>query len=50
MTAQRALSIALATGYSGYLSSEYEGRRLPYRGLEQVRRQHAMFRALAAGG
>ena len=37
------------TGYTGYLSSEYEGRRLPYRGLEMVRRQHAMFRALAAG-
>jgi sugar phosphate isomerase/epimerase len=37
------------TGYSGYLSSEYEGRRVPYRGLEMVRRQHAMFRALASG-
>jgi sugar phosphate isomerase/epimerase len=36
------------TGYSGYLSSEYEGRRVPYRGVEMVRRQHAMFRALAA--
>jgi hypothetical protein len=36
------------TGYTGYLSSEYEGRWLPYRGIEQVRRQHAMFRKLAA--
>lgn len=33
-------------GYSGYLSSEYEGPRDPYRGPEQVRRQHAMFHAL----
>ncbi|MGC3995363.1 MAG: DUF6379 domain-containing protein [Propionicimonas sp.] len=31
------------TGYTGYLSSEYEGDRSPYRGIEQVRRQHAMF-------
>ena len=36
-------------GYTGWLSSEYEGRREPYRGREQVRRQHAMLRSLAAG-
>lgn len=35
-------------GYDGWLSSEYEGRREPYRGREMVRRQHAMFRALEA--
>lgn len=34
-------------GYTGYLSSEYEGRRDPYRGPRMVRRQHAMFRELA---
>lgn len=33
-------------GYRGYLSSEYEGPRDPYRGFEQVRRQHAMFHKL----
>lgn len=32
--------------WSGYLSSEYEGDRLPYRSLEQVRRQHALLRRL----
>jgi len=35
-------------GYTGWLSSEYEGRREPYRGREQVRRQHALLRSLAA--
>ena len=34
--------------YAGWLSSEYEGRREPYRGREQVRRQHAVLRSLAA--
>jgi len=34
-------------GYAGWLSSEYEGRREPYRGREQVRRQHALLRSLA---
>lgn len=33
-------------GWSGWLSSEYEGRREPYRGREQVRRQHALLRSL----
>jgi sugar phosphate isomerase/epimerase len=33
-------------GYSGYLSSEYEGSREPWRSLEQVRRQHALLRKL----
>ncbi|WP_336026295.1 C-glycoside deglycosidase beta subunit domain-containing protein [Geodermatophilus sp. FMUSA9-8] len=35
-------------GWSGWLSSEYEGRREPYRGADQVRRQHALLRTLAA--
>ena len=35
-------------GYEGWLSSEYEGRREPYRGSVMVRRQHAMFRRLEA--
>ena len=34
-------------GWSGWLSSEYEGRRDPYRGRDQVRRQHALLRSLA---
>jgi len=33
-------------GYTGFLSSEYEGPRQPYRGIEQVRRQHSMFHQL----
>ena len=32
--------------WTGWLSSEYEGRREPYRGKDQVRRQHAMLRRL----
>jgi sugar phosphate isomerase/epimerase len=36
------------TGWSGWLSSEYEGRREPYRGRDQVRRQHALLRTLEA--
>lgn len=36
-------------GYTGYLSSEYEGERTPWRALEQVRRQHSLIRGIAAG-
>lgn len=32
--------------WKGWLSSEYEGRREPYRGKDQVRRQHALLRKL----
>lgn len=32
--------------WKGWLSSEYEGRRDPYRGKDQVRRQHALLRKL----
>lgn len=35
-------------GYTGYLSSEYEGERLPWRSLEQVRRQHSIMREIAS--
>lgn len=35
-------------GYTGYLSSEYEGERTPWRSIEQVRRQHALIRGIAA--
>ena len=35
-------------GYTGYLSSEYEGDRIPWRSIEQVRRQHSLMRTTAA--
>lgn len=35
-------------GYTGYLSSEYEGERIPWRSLEQVRRQHSLIRSIAS--
>ena len=35
-------------GYTGYLSSEYEGVREPWRSLEQVRRQHSLMREIAS--
>lgn len=34
-------------GYTGYLSSEYEGDRIPWRSIEQVRRQHSLMRQIA---
>jgi sugar phosphate isomerase/epimerase len=37
------------SGYTGYLSSEYEGERSPWRSIEQVRRQHSLIRRIAAG-
>jgi sugar phosphate isomerase/epimerase len=36
-------------GYTGYLSSEYEGDRAPWRSIEQVRRQHSLMRRIASG-
>ena len=36
------------TGYTGYLSSEYEGDRIPWRSIEQVRRQHSLMRSTVA--
>lgn len=35
-------------GYTGYLSSEYEGDRDPWRSIEQVRRQHSLIRRIAS--
>lgn len=35
-------------GYNGYLSSEYEGERTPWRSIEQVRRQHSLIRTIAS--
>ncbi|KAA9105086.1 C-glycoside deglycosidase beta subunit domain-containing protein [Microbacterium rhizomatis] len=37
------------SGYTGYLSSEYEGERAPWRSIEQVRRQHSLIRRIAGG-
>ncbi|MET0862170.1 MAG: DUF6379 domain-containing protein [Microbacterium sp.] len=37
------------SGYTGYLSSEYEGERAPWRSIEQVRRQHSLIRGIVAG-
>ena len=34
-------------GYTGYLSSEYEGERTPWRSIEQVRRHHSLMRQVA---
>ncbi|RFA08152.1 sugar phosphate isomerase [Subtercola boreus] len=34
------------SGYTGYLSSEYEGVREPWRSIEQVRRQHSLIRSI----
>ena len=36
------------SGYTGYLSSEYEGDRIPWRSIEQIRRQHSLLRATVA--
>ncbi|GAA0487179.1 sugar phosphate isomerase/epimerase family protein [Microbacterium aurantiacum] len=36
----------VAHDYRGWLSSEYEGERVAYRGQEQVRRHHALLRSL----
>lgn len=36
------------SGYTGYLSSEYEGERTAWRAIEQVRRQHALIRSITS--
>jgi sugar phosphate isomerase/epimerase len=41
------LTTLRTAGWQGWLSSEYEGRREPYRGRDQVRRQHALLRSLS---
>jgi len=40
------ISAIKRSGYSGYLSSEYEGLRSPWRSIDQVRRQHVLLRQL----
>jgi sugar phosphate isomerase/epimerase len=40
------ISALKRAGYSGYLSSEYEGLRAPWRAIDQVRRQHVLLRQL----
>ena len=42
------LPVLRRANYTGYLSSEYEGSREPWRSLEQVRRQHALLRRIEA--
>ncbi|BDZ44470.1 sugar phosphate isomerase/epimerase family protein [Naasia aerilata] len=41
------LDVVAESGYTGWLSSEYEGDRIPYRASDQLRRQHALIRTLA---
>jgi len=48
---EKIIPVLIQGGFDGYLSSEYEGNRhiqdaLPVDSVEQVRRQHAMFRRL----
>ncbi|MDI6943266.1 TIM barrel protein [Microbacterium barkeri] len=42
------IDVVLESGYTGWLSSEYEGHKHPYRASDQLRCQHALIRALAA--
>jgi sugar phosphate isomerase/epimerase len=44
------LGTLAAAGWSGWLSSEYDGRREAGRGRDQIRRQHALLRELHAPG
>lgn len=46
----RVVPMLKRAGYGGYLSSEYEGSREPWKSLEQVRRQHALIRRLERAG
>lgn len=43
---ERIVPMLKKLGYTGYLSSEYEGERAPWVAIEQVRRQHALIRKL----
>jgi sugar phosphate isomerase/epimerase len=42
------IDVAIDSGYTGWLSSEYEGHHVPYRASDQLRRQHALIRSIAA--
>jgi hypothetical protein len=44
------LATQRAADWQGRLSSEYEGRREPCRGRDQVRRRHALLRTLGTPG
>lgn len=46
---QPVLQALKSAGYNGYLSSEYEGERTPWRSIEQIRRQHSLIRRIASG-
>ena len=43
---EKVVPMLKSLGYTGYLSSEYEGVRDPWVAIEQVRRQHALIRKL----
>lgn len=48
---EQIIPLLIEGGYDGYLSSEYEGNRhiqdaFPMDSVEQVRRQHVMFKRL----
>jgi sugar phosphate isomerase/epimerase len=42
------IEVVIDHGYTGWLSSEYEGHHEPYRASDQLRRQHALIRTIAA--
>jgi sugar phosphate isomerase/epimerase len=42
------IDVALDAGYTGWFSSEYEGHHEPSRAADQLRRQHALIRSIAA--
>ncbi|MGN7799620.1 sugar phosphate isomerase/epimerase family protein [Leifsonia sp. 22587] len=42
------IDVVVDSGYTGWLSSEYEGHHEPYRAPDQLRRQHALIRTIAA--
>jgi sugar phosphate isomerase/epimerase len=45
---EKVIPVLIENGYSGYLSSEFEGPRDLVLGADQVRRQHVMLRELMA--
>ncbi|NMN06447.1 TIM barrel protein [Novosphingobium sp. SG919] len=45
---EKVIPVLKRIGYTGYLSSEYEGVREPWVAIDQVRRQHVLLRRLEA--
>jgi hypothetical protein len=43
---EQVIPVMIAGGYSGYLSSEFEGPQTLFLATDQIRRQHAMLRGL----